>query len=292
LKDKINIEKLFSDKLANHESIVSDKLWSGIQSQIAVGASPTAVAAKGISVATKWIIGITSVVAISTTAIVLNYSETKKELVAPNQNNLDSTEIIADNKVASAENNESVVKYEAPISSDVVVATRKTILPKFETQDKFNLESSDNASNTAETLIVKQAVAPKSIELSSFKTDKHNPTCEYTLLTREDVVKLPIQSEVKGSVEAWKNTNIFSPNNDGINDFFFLDCKDLKDFSITIINDKNTVVFASDDPKFRWDGTNYKSGEMVPEGNYGYIVFAVDANNSPVKLFNSLKVSK
>lgn len=283
---------MFSDKLASHESVVSDQVWSGIQSQIGVGASSTAIAAKGISVATKWFIGIASVVAVSTTVLVLNYSETSTEPVAPKQNSLDSTVMITDNKVVTNEKNESVTKYEVPTSSDVLTSNEKTVLPKTETKDKFNIEAGSNVSKTPETLIVKQAVAPKPPDLSPTIINKNNPTCEYPFLTREDISKLPVQSEVKGSVEAWKKTNIFSPNNDGVNDFFFLDCKDLKEFSITIVNEKNAVVFVSNDPNFKWDGIDYKSSEMVPEGNYGYIVFAVDVNNNPIKLFNSLTVSK
>lgn len=292
MKDKIDIEKLFSDKLANHESVVSDKVWSGIQSQIGVGASSTAVAAKGISVASKWIIGIVSVVAVSTTAIVLNYSETNTQQITPNQNITDSTEIIADNKVVTDEKNESVTEYVAPVFSEVVISNGKTVFPKTETQDKANLDAGSNVSNSPEALIVKQAIGPISTSSRPAVINNNNPACEYPVLPREDISKLPVRSEVKGSVEAWKNTNIFSPNNDGVNDLFFLDCKDLKEFSITIVNEKNAVVFISDDPKFKWDGTDYKTGEMVPEGNYGYIVFAVDNYKNPIKIFNSLKISR
>lgn len=283
---------MFSDKLANHESVVSDQVWSGIQSQIGVGASSTAIAAKGISVATKWFIGIASVVAVSTTVLVLNYSETKTDPATPKQENIDSTDIIADNKVVTLETKEVSSQNEAPTSSDVVISIGKPVLPATTTQEKPNLDAVYKVSNNPETLIVKQAVPSPSVNLPVYNDENRERQEKIQKVTKECSIALPVRPKVTGSVEAWKNTNIFSPNNDGVNDLFFLDCKDLKEFSITIVNEKNAVVFVSDDPNFKWDGIDSKTGEIVPEGNYGYIVFAVDVNNNPIKLFNSLTVSK
>lgn len=292
MKDKIDIEKLFSDKLASHESVVSDQVWSGIQSQIGVGASSTAIAAKGISVATKWFIGIASVVAVSTTVLVLNYSETSTEPVAPKQNSLDSTVMITDNKLLTTEKSQETAEIEAPKSSDVIISVEKPSLPIKSYPATSVIELNSKGANASETLILKQATpsAPKTLPV--YIDENKSMEENRQVVSRVELLQLPVRSKTNGSVEAWNNTNIFSPNNDGVNDFFFLDCKDLKEFSITIVNEKNAVVFVSNDPNFKWDGIDYKSSEMVPEGNYGYIVFAVDVNNNPIKLFNSLTVSK
>ena len=283
---------MFSDKLANHDSTVSSNVWSGIQSQIGIGATSTTVAAKGISMASKWIIGISSVVAVSAVAVVLNYSDTSTELVIPNQNISDSTELAADNKIDSDENNETVKQYELPSASDVVLSVEKSVVSATEIPEEISLEAGSTVSQTPETLIIKQAVKSTPDKAPVYIDENKALQESKQVVTRECGGVLPVRPEVKGSVEAWKNTNIFSPNNDGVNDLFFLDCKDLKEFSITIVNEKNAVVFVSDDPKFKWDGTDYRTGEMVPEGNYGYIVFAVDIYKNPIKIFNSLKISR
>lgn len=282
---------MFSDKLANHESVVSSKVWSGIQAQIGVGVSSTAVAAKGISVASKWIIGAVSVVAVSTVALVLNYNDTQNSSVEPIQQKSDSTELSVVNSSELTEiKSETEVDFkqtENPIDNTI----KNESVNKIQSEDNADL----NLTVPVEKLIVKQAVS-----LGEVKTEKiEKPTKvekieKFIKENNEDSrpSSYASVSPSKSSVQEWKSTNVFSPNNDGINDLFFLETKDLKDFSITIINEKNVIVYISDNPNFKWDGTDYKTGEMVPNGNYGYIVFAFDAAKNPVKLFNSLKISR
>ncbi|RIV23394.1 gliding motility-associated C-terminal domain-containing protein [Fibrisoma montanum] len=65
--------------------------------------------------------------------------------------------------------------------------------------------------------------------------------------------------------------NVFTPNNDGINDFFAV--KDMPEGNcverfktVEILNRWGRVVFTSTDPKFRWYGTDY------PAGTYYYLI--------------------
>ncbi len=289
MKDNIDIEKLFADKLANHESVVSSKVWSGVQAQIGVGVSSTAVAAKGISVASKWIIGAVSVVAVSTVALVLNYNNTQNSPAEPTQQKSDSTELSVVNSTESKENKLEVnfKQTENPIDNSI----KNESVNKIQPEDNADL----NLTVPVETLIVKQAVS--SGEVKNEKIEKPTKVEKIDKINKENKEdsrpsSYASVSASKSSVQEWKSTNVFSPNNDGINDLFFLETKDLKDFSITIINEKNVIVYVSDNPNFKWDGTDYKTGEMVPNGNYGYIVFAFDAAKNPIKLFNSLKISR
>ena len=289
MKDNIDIEKLFADKLANHESVVSSKVWSGVQAQIGVGVSSTAVAAKGISVASKWIIGAVSVVAVSTVALVLNYNDTQNSPAEPIQQKSDSTELSVVNSTESKENKSevNVKQTENPTDNSI----KNESVNKIQPEDNADL----NLTVPVETLIVKQAVS--SGEVKNEKIEKPTKVEKIDKINKENKEdsrpsSYASVSASKSSVQEWKSTNVFSPNNDGINDLFFLETKDLTDFSITIINEKNVIVYISDNPNFKWDGTDYKTGEMVPNGNYGYIVFAFDAAKNPIKLFNSLKISR
>lgn len=282
---------MFSDKLANHESVVSSKVWSGIQAQIGVGVSSTAVAGKGISVASKWIIGAVSVVAVSTVALVLNYNDTQNSSVEPIQHKSDSTELSVVNSSELSEiKSESEVNFkqaENPIDNTI----KNESVNKIQSEDNADL----NLTVPVEKLIVKQAVSSGEVKTEKIeKPTKVEKIEKFIKEIKEDSrpTSYASVSPSKSSVQEWKSTNVFSPNNDGINDLFFLETKDLKDFSITIINEKNVIVYISDNPNFKWDGTDYKTGEMVPNGNYGYIVFAFDAAKNPVKLFNSLKISR
>lgn len=64
--------------------------------------------------------------------------------------------------------------------------------------------------------------------------------------------------------------NVFTPNGDGINDFFFINFNVVKNFKVEVFNRWGERVFESEDPKFSWDG-KYR-GELVPAGVYFYLV--------------------
>ena len=64
--------------------------------------------------------------------------------------------------------------------------------------------------------------------------------------------------------------NAFTPNSDGINDFFLVKHSEYFPFEITIFNRWGELIFQSTDLDFRWDGKY--NGEIVPAGSYYYIV--------------------
>lgn len=64
--------------------------------------------------------------------------------------------------------------------------------------------------------------------------------------------------------------NVFTPNRDGLNDFFSIDFSSVTKFEIEIYNRWGERLFQSNDPAFRWDG-NFK-GEPVPSGAYFYVL--------------------
>ena len=70
--------------------------------------------------------------------------------------------------------------------------------------------------------------------------------------------------------ESWiKNTNVFSPNGDNVNDYFMLETENISEFHIAIFNFSGDVLFESDDKNFKWDGKD-KAGNPVPAGQYLY----------------------
>lgn len=66
--------------------------------------------------------------------------------------------------------------------------------------------------------------------------------------------------------------NIFTPNEDGVNDEYLITAVGLKEFNITIVNRWGQVVFESDDVTKSWDGTF--NGTMCSEGTYFYLIKA------------------
>ena len=76
-----------------------------------------------------------------------------------------------------------------------------------------------------------------------------------------------------------KAPNGFSPNGDGMNDFYLIrEVEQFKVFEIVISNKRGKEMFKSSDQNFKWDGTDL-TGKKASEGFYSGIVYAVDQMN-------------
>jgi len=76
--------------------------------------------------------------------------------------------------------------------------------------------------------------------------------------------------------------NVFTPNNDGKNDYFKIKTTGIKEFSITILSKKNEVVFRSTDTSFVWGGTGLYQDKQ-PEGSYVYYIIGKNKGGDPIK---------
>ena len=68
--------------------------------------------------------------------------------------------------------------------------------------------------------------------------------------------------------------NAFTPNDDGLNDFFEAEGQFFQEFSMKIFNRWGEIIFVSDNKDVGWDGTF--SGKLMPEGTYVYRVDVTD----------------
>lgn len=74
--------------------------------------------------------------------------------------------------------------------------------------------------------------------------------------------------------------NAFSPNGDGINDYFSAGTLFLNDLFVQIFDRWGNLVYQSANPNFRWDGS--LGGEALPEGVFVYTISGHDAQGVPV----------
>ena len=67
--------------------------------------------------------------------------------------------------------------------------------------------------------------------------------------------------------------NVFTPNNDRVNDYFVVKGSKIKEFNIKILTRSGKVIFESNDINQSWDGKDLSGNDMVT-GNYVVIVIA------------------
>ena len=75
--------------------------------------------------------------------------------------------------------------------------------------------------------------------------------------------------------------NIFTPNNDSINDLFYVKATNIVDFNCVIFDRWGLQFYSWSDLKGGWDGKN--AGKDATDGTYFYIINATDLNGKDVK---------
>jgi gliding motility-associated-like protein len=74
--------------------------------------------------------------------------------------------------------------------------------------------------------------------------------------------------------------NVFTPNNDGLNDFFSFDSNQFTEIEVNIYDKSGKFIFRFTDTEKGWDG-KLNTGREAPDGTYLYIIFATSVNNQP-----------
>lgn len=107
-------------------------------------------------------------------------------------------------------------------------------------------------------------------------------TCSNSV-TKTITVNLPI---------TYQTPNVFTPNGDGVNDYFTLNAKNASDFHIAILNRWGNVVFESDEANFKWNGKKHNSGATCADGVYFYKFHIKGFDNQEHKKFEYVHLFK
>lgn len=82
----------------------------------------------------------------------------------------------------------------------------------------------------------------------------------------------------------------FSPNNDGLNDTFGVTARFVSKFTLQVFNRWGELVYFSENPDERWDGT-YK-GSILPAGTYALVIQAEDRTGRKIEQKAMLLITK
>lgn len=99
-----------------------------------------------------------------------------------------------------------------------------------------------------------------------------------------------------GNVEVYdmlKYPNVFTPNNDNVNDYFQVLTNGLTVYSLRVFSRSGMLVYRTESPTIIWDGRN-QSGQELPPDIYFFTIQSVDGTGRPatsgfVQLFRDKK---
>lgn len=85
---------------------------------------------------------------------------------------------------------------------------------------------------------------------------------------------LPSDTVCTDNCPIYEIPNVFTPNNDGFNDFFvpYPDYRFIERVEFQVFNRWGGLVYETTDPAIGWDGRSMTSGEPVTEGTYYYVL--------------------
>jgi len=123
-----------------------------------------------------------------------------------------------------------------------------------------------------------QIIAPKSS--GRYSVEVFAPPCSASFITSVDSVVCPINCDPYFP-------NVFSPNNDGINDFFTANIDHVacghSEMTLQIFNRwGNMLVNLRNVEELQWDG--FVNGSSAPEGVYYFVFNAIDASDKAYQL--------
>lgn len=85
--------------------------------------------------------------------------------------------------------------------------------------------------------------------------------------------------------------NVFTPDGDGVNDYF--EIKRLGTFTkvnLKIYNRWGNLIWYTNNPDEHWDGKEIDNGKEAPSGTYFYVYSAVTATNADLKSSGSVTI--
>lgn len=314
MKEKDQIADYFKQNLKNFEADPKGLDWSQMQQSIASSPSSTSIGSKfsivSSSVTTKVITVLVSSAIITMAYLANEYFKESKQIqqeiktekapLSPD----DSGENNENNIIEKSESTDSTIKRNNQIEA---------VKPLIEESVSEDLASEAN-SNTHTEAIKNESVNIESIE-------KANINSEIDYLTEEELESIIRENEqqfaednnelkefqtssdteaINEQSNSGKNEefpemnyaeqddidilipNIFTPNQDGINDIFIIEDDKLEMLEVKIIDKNNNLIHEWNAVHGFWDG-NLPNGELAPQGVYFYQVSGKKNGKSFVK---------
>jgi gliding motility-associated-like protein len=289
LEGKDNIKELFSQKLGNYEAPVNPELWAKISSQVAAGATTTA--ATGLSLFTKIVIGVGVSAAAIATVVVLSTNKSdevpvEKSTIEVKEDTKNSSETL-DGQSNSTQQTATLSETQTDVSPNVT--------PNQHSPVRLNPPIGESATSIKGALKVDELPFRDPQQLNGAGTTPH--IIEGVTYIGGENVDATSENQTASQESAGAKTepikrfvNVFTPNGDGENDVFFLESEGLTDFSIVVFDPNGEIVYKSSDANFKWDGRDIRTNELVPSGNYMYMVSAYDSDKNPYPIYESLRI--
>jgi gliding motility-associated-like protein len=250
-------------------------IWAGIEQGIqANAAAQTTIITK--TIGSKLVITIAKIAAfVVIPASVVVY------FISNEKNNIIESPKVENSILSSNSNTEDIKTVETPKIASVNAENKAIKI----NENKRAISNNNSTSNTSEKTVNEFVSINKTNTLEQIKKAKNENVMIVSNESNKDISNEDIAEnkevemiEENESKEDFSNSgneagirifpNVFTPNNDGIDDKYVIDLEGEKFYNLKIYNYNNELVFESNDKNNNWDGTNYKTGQACNSGTY------------------------
>ena len=299
MKDNLDIEKLFKEKFESFNPQVDAQVWQNIAGATAAKAGVTASAGTALWVKSLVIGAVAATVGIGAWFYIDGQNKTiehrTEKNVSENSKAVTETSIVKTDNIAQESSDlEAEIKGESialknsdPIGTQTVKLSKEKASKQTKSVDNNNLIVDNTIKKTSTTTTTPNVEAERVVE-NETPIKEDNNSSEGNVVEKNKPVEPA--TDVKTSKDSYTEAelpkevliekssfeeipNVFTPDNDRINDLFFINSENIKEFYIVIYSRENIKLFESTDPKFKWDGYDM-FGNKVLDGVYYYLVKA------------------
>jgi len=242
-------------------------IWAGIEQGVqANAAAQTATITK--TIGSKIVITIAKIAAILVIpASVVVY------FVSNEKNNIEEILKVESNILSTNQNTEEIKTVESPKIASVI--TTNKLFKISEPISEISYSNNSNSNSLDKT--AKEIVSSNKPTISEqiIVSNELNKTILKDEIAESKEVEMIEENETKADFSNVGSEsgirvfpNVFTPNNDGIDDKYVIDLEGEKLYNLKIYNYNNELVFESNDKNNNWDGLNYKNGQACNSGTY------------------------
>jgi gliding motility-associated-like protein len=286
--EKDQFEQFLSDSFVNQTESVRPDLWSGVQAKMASAGVTSTIAAKSVSILTKWILGSIAVGSVATISAVIlfNNNETPKtEDLSPTpsknieynsetekESNSTKNEFVSNSKNSDKKENDLILISVKPTLIGCAIQSFTNVVNEIEEKTDFITENSSEKTTTGYSEGITEGNEVGTNVINETEVANNNVSFEQDNIKEENPV---IISKVT------KFPDVFTPNGDGANDYYSIEIQNINNFHVMIMDVNNKIVFESTDPQFKWDGS--VRNEIQKSGQFACIVTGTDNEGKSFK---------
>jgi gliding motility-associated-like protein len=268
-------------------------IWSAIEQGVqANAAAQTTTVTK--TIGSKLVLSIAKIAAIVVIpASIIVY------MVSKEKSKIETNPKVENSNLSSNKNIEDLKTVETSKITSVNKESKSAKIKEFKaefTNNNTNLNVLEKTAN--ETSSVNKTTASEQSNISNkvknekviFVSNEKNNDILNEDVDENKEAEINEENETKGDFSNSENEigirsfpDVFTPNNDGVNDKYIIDLDSEKFYNLKIYNYNNELVFESNDKNNNWDGINFKTGQACNSGTY-YGIFQF-------KLINDDKIS-